>query len=256
MSNPHFTRVHIAAHSVGLLGLVWALQNPSWLLVFSFLFFNFWLSGLGVSIGFHRYFTHRSFKTNKFWHYVMLIGGSLAGQGSAIFWVALHRMHHMNSDNDRDIHSPVYKGFWHAYMDWIRTLQPERVRLQYAADLTRDRAARFIHRHYTKLLWSYWIALVFIAHYFVWARPIVAGAFVAGMWAIHQEALINSVCHSARFGIRPFDTKDYSRDVHGLKYVTWGQSLHNTHHAFPASANFGTIRNPDIGFKVIRCIKN
>ncbi len=257
MSNKrHIQTVHIPAHVLGLLSLAFCVSSPSWSAMLGFLVFNFWLSGLGVSIGLHRYFTHRSFAVNRFWHYVMLIGGSLAGQGSPIFWVALHRMHHRNSDKQSDIHSPVHRGFWHAYMGWIFRLNPSEVKMGNAVDLIRDPTMKFVHLHYSNLMLTYWLTMIAIALWFPPIRGFIAGAFIAGMWSIHQEALINSVCHHKRFGVRPFDTTDSSRDVHGLHYVTWGQSLHNTHHAHPLSPNFGTALKPDIGYKVITWIRS
>ena len=128
------------------------------------------------------------------------------------------------------------------------------MKLGNATDLIRDPAMQFVHRNYSDLMWAYWLSMFGITLWFPVLTPFIAGAFIAGMWSIHQEALINSVCHDSRFGDRPFEIKDASRDVHWLHYLTWGQSLHNTHHAYPMSANFGTARNPDIGYKVIKWI--
>ena len=207
-----------------------------------------------MSIGFHRYFTHKSFNVNKFWRLMMLWGGTLAGQGSVIFWAALHRLHHSKSDQPGDIHSPI-GGFWHAYVGWIFTLDPSRVQLSRAVDLIRDPWCKFTHRHYHRIMWAWWSLLLISAALAPSLRPWVAGALIAGMWSIHQEALINSVCHDSRFGKREHNTKDTSRNVYGLHWLTWGQSLHNTHHAFPAKADFGTIK-PDIGYRLLSLFKS
>lgn len=256
--NPHVQNVHLPAHIIGTAAAVWAITNPSWWALVGFLLFNFWFSGLGQSIGFHRYFTHSAFKTNRFWHYAMLIGGTLAGQGSVVFWVALHRIHHSNSDKSvADIHSPKFLGFWHAYMGWIFTLDPLSVKLVKAADVIREPVARFTHRHYDRIMAMYWVLMLTLAYFIESARPFIAGALAAGSWSIHQEALINSVCHDARFGNAPFAnrTKDGSRNVWWLHYLTWGQALHNNHHAFPKSANFGVFGERDLGYHVIRLIE-
>ena len=251
----HVTKVHIPAHLVGLVSLAFVAFHFSWVSVASFLFFNLWISGLGMSVGFHRYFTHKSFETSKFWWWAMLIGGSLAGQGSPIFWVALHRQHHPSSDTAKDIHSPHEKGLWHAYMGWIFQFDTSQVELSRAIDLIRDPRCKFVHRNYENLMHIYWLFLIALVLYVPATANFVAGALIAGMWAIHQEALINSVCHDPRFGIAQYPTKDHSRDVRWLQYVTWGQSLHNSHHAFPSTANFGTHFRPDLGYRLIRLIR-
>jgi stearoyl-CoA desaturase (delta-9 desaturase) len=228
----------------------------SWGLLASFLALNLWFSGLGVSVGFHRYFTHRAFTTNAFWRYVMLIGGSLAGQGSVIFWVALHRLHHPNSDKLPDIHTPT-KGFWHAYMGWIFSIKPTDVSMSLASDLIKDKWCKLAHRRYTTLLWSWWALLAILAC-FEPTRAIAAGAAIAGMISIHQEAIINSFCHDRRFGKADHLTKDNSRNIRWLAWLTWGQTLHNTHHAFPGSANFAvdTPQACDPGYHLIKHISH
>ena len=249
--NPHVTNIHLPAHALGILGVVLIYMNPSWMTLVGFLIANFWYSCLGMSIGFHRYFAHKAFTTNQFWRWVMLLGGSFAGQGSVVFWVALHRLHHPTSDRPGDIHSPQ-EGFWHSYMGWILTLDPSKVSLNRAIDLIKDPAAKWTHRNYTILVWSWWLFLLAISLIF---PAFIAGVLIAGVWSIHQEAFINSICHHESFGIAPNQTKDYSRNVKWLSWLTWGQSLHNTHHAYPASSNFGLDGNFDPGYYIIRKIE-
>lgn len=259
MLNPHVTRIHVPAHVAGLVGIAYLVTKPSWLGLVSFLFFNLWFSGLGMSVGFHRYFTHKAFVTNWWWRQVMLWGGTLAGQGSVIFWAALHRVHHRASDTDEDVHSPRH-GFWHAYMGWIWKLDVSTVPLSHSVDLARDPICRITHRHYTMIIWSWWLMLCGLAAMFPTMIPVTAGAFIAGMWSIHQEALVNSICHDTRFGRCNREAysgrlvTDKSRDVAWLRFLTWGQSLHSTHHAWPARANFGWLVS-DPGFFLVRLIR-
>lgn len=254
--NPHFRDIHVPAHALGLFALVAAFNTGAWEAIPVFLVLNAWISGLGISVGFHRYFTHKAFVANRFWRFMMLLGGSLACQGSVIFWVALHRLHHSASDLEADIHSPAYNGFWSAYMGWIPNLDPSKVSLGRATDLIRDPQARFFHRHYRTIIWTYWTTLLLLGMVFESTRPFVYGALIAGMWGIHQEAIVNSMCHSPKFGIARFQTNDRSRDVPILSWFTWGQTLHNAHHAYPASANFkiGDSKGVDPGFALIRVI--
>lgn len=255
----HVWKVHVPAHFMGISGLIYAIAYPSWITAVAALFGWLWFSGLGQSIGFHRYFTHRSFRVNRFWHLVMLWGGTLAGQGSVVFWVALHRLHHPTSDTPPDIHSPQNGGFWHAYMGWIFSLDPQKVPLGRATDVIRDPLCRFTHRHYSTILRTYWVVMTAIALWFEPLRPVVAGMFIAGMWSIHQEAIVNSVCHDRRFGQAPYAarTSDYSRNVPLLHYLLWGQAYHHNHHAWPQAANFrcDTATKKDIGFRIIQLIE-
>lgn len=257
--NPHVHQVHIPAHVLGVSAIAWTAMFPTIWTFISFLVFWTWFSGLGQSIGFHRYFTHRSFKTTRFWHHVMLWGGTLAGQGSVVFWTALHRLHHPTSDQPPDIHSPQNGGFWHAYMGWIFTLDPTRVPLGRANDLIRDPWCRFTHRKYKWILWTWWALLLTLFALVPVMRPWIAGALIAGLVGIHQEAVVNSVCHDKRFGTAPYAdrTSDYSRNVPLLHYALWGQAYHHTHHAHPGAPNFrcDTPDSKDIGYRIIQLIE-
>lgn len=247
---PHVRDIHIPAHLLGLAALTVAVAGGYWSTALWFLVFNLWFSGLGVSVGFHRYFSHHAFETSRFWRYVMLIGGSLACQGSCAFWVALHMHHHRYSDQDQDVHSPRH-GFWHAYVGWIFKMRPDTVGFTAVAKLLRNAELRFTHRHYRAIVWSWWM-LMLVLCLFDATTPLALGALIAGMWAIHQEALINSVCHMPGWGVAPKITPDQSQDVHLLKFVTWGQSMHNHHHARPRDPCFG-VR--DTGYVLIRMIE-
>jgi len=252
MQNPHVNRVHAPAHILGIFGLIGLFIWPSWAWLIGFLLVNLWFSGFGMSVGFHRYFTHRAFKTSKFWHYFMLVGGTLAGQGSVIFWAALHRLHHAKSDTPEDIHTPAIKGFWHAYMGWIFTLDPGMIPMGRASDLIRDPVCKWTHRNYHRILWAWWAFLITLGVILPEARPFIAGVMFAGMVSIHQEAFINSACHT--FGSRRFDTKDTSTNIPWATFFTWGQSLHNNHHAKAASASFSQ-GEPDPGYMLVRVMQ-
>lgn len=256
ITNPHVKQIHIPAHVLGATALLWAFASGETWTIAWFVLFNFWYSGLGMSIGFHRYFAHRAFEVNDFWRQAMLWGGTLAGQGSVVFWVALHRMHHAHTDQEQDVHSPVTNGFWHAYVGWIFHIDPNKIKLSRATDTIRDATCRFTHRNYTHIMWCWWTAWIVCAALYEPLRTVCAGMLIAGAWSINQEAIINSVCHDARFGVASKTCADSSRNVHGLHWVTWGQSLHNNHHADPRSPNFGDVGKSDIGHRIIRLIEH
>jgi stearoyl-CoA desaturase (delta-9 desaturase) len=212
--------------------------------------FYFW-TGFGVTIGFHRYFTHQSFETNRFMRATFAIAGSMAVQGPLIKWVADHRRHHAFSDQEGDPHSPhlddgpgvrgVLKGLWHAHMGWLfgdEQTSPRR----WCPDLLKDQTMRTIDK-----LFPLWLILTFAlppAVGFI-ATGTLAGALSAGLWGSlvrvfmlhHVTWSINSICHF--YGKRPFEGDDFSTNNWLLSVISLGESWHNNHHAFPSAAVHG-----------------
>ena len=194
------------------------------------------ISGLGSAIGLHRMLSHRGLPTtSKFTKKVLTILGCMAGQGSPIFWVALHRgYHHSHADKPRDIHSPIAHSKWTAYLGWMFNLQPDTVNLKYAVDMLRDPFQVSVHKHYYKIVW----AIIAIAMLINWqiATCLIILPMITG---IHQEACINLFCHWDAFGYRTHDIDDHSRNVPVLGYFAWGQGWHNNHHKHAGNFNFG-----------------
>lgn len=208
------------------------------------------VTGFGVTLGFHRFFTHRSFKCA--WPLAACLGvaGSMSGQGPILFWTACHRRHHQSSDRADDPHSPhgfgtglvgVLKGWWHAHTGWMLSHKTENYR-RLVGDLIRDRRVMAINRYYLV-----WVALgLFI--------PGTLGGLLTGSWwgfltgllwgglvrmflVHHTTWSINSICHL--FGAAPFPTSDESRNNAVCAVLTFGEGWHNNHHAFPSSARHG-----------------
>jgi len=218
-------------------------------------------SGVGVTVGYHRLLTHRSFKAVKPVRLLLALGGTLAGQGPAITWAAHHRKHHSLADQEGDPHSPHVeeqglKGLWHAHMGWLfnETLTSEPLR--YAPDLGRERAMRWMSRHFVALVVTGVVGPGVIA-YAITGRPLtlLTGMLWGGLVRIflldHITWAINSVGHIT--GRRRFATKDHSHNVPLLSIVSLGESFHNNHHAFPSSAAIGLRRTElDVGYLVIR----
>ena len=215
------------------------------------LFVLYALCGAGVTVGFHRLFTHRSFKTGPTVRFLLAAFGSAAVEGPLIEWVSNHRRHHQFSDEDGDPHSPhdhgpglrgALSGLAHAHLGWIlrgdAASQPER----YAKDLLADPVASFVDR--TFLVWVLaGLALAFGLG--VALTGTVAGGLTALLWGgavrifflHHATFSINSLCHY--FGRQPFRTGDESRNLAWLALPTMGEAWHNNHHAFPSSARHG-----------------
>jgi stearoyl-CoA desaturase (delta-9 desaturase) len=206
---------------------------------------------LGVTLGFHRLLTHRSFQTYKPIQYAIAAVGSMAVQGPVMSWVADHRKHHAHTDQEGDPHTPhghgpglkgAITGLWYAHMGWLFEKSGQAEYSRYARDLVEDRGMRVIHRTFG--LWVILgLAIPFaIGYAFVGT---LGGALEAALWGgpvrifllHHVTWSINSVCHF--FGKRRFNVDDHSTNVFWLAPLSMGEAWHHNHHAFPRSAFHG-----------------
>lgn len=212
-------------------------------------------TAIGITVGFHRLLTHRSFQTSKPLEYAFAVLGSMAVQGPVISWVADHRKHHAHTDSEGDPHSPhvghagglrgVATGLWHAHAGWLMSTQGRADWKRYAADLNEDRGMRLISRQFVPLV-ALTLVLPAFAGYL--ASGTVAGAATGLLWGglvrvffvHHVTWSVNSVCHY--FGTRRFATEDRSTNVFWLALPSLGESWHHNHHAFPRSAMHGLRR--------------
>jgi stearoyl-CoA desaturase (Delta-9 desaturase) len=224
------------------------------------------LTGLGVTVGFHRLLTHRSFETTRACRTVFAVLGSMSVQGPVMHWVADHRKHHVYTDEEGDPHSPhlhprrgplgALAGLWHAHMGWLWAYRGRGDPQRYARDLLVQPEMRFVDRTFVL-----WVALGLVIPFLIgWAvAGTLAGALTALLWGglvrifllHHVTFAINSLCHY--HGRRRFATDDESRNVFWLAPMSFGEAWHNNHHAFPTSAFHGLRRwELDPGAWVIR----
>jgi stearoyl-CoA desaturase (Delta-9 desaturase) len=212
------------------------------------LFFGLYLAtGLGVTIGFHRLLTHRSFEVGTPLKALFLILGSMAVQGRAIDWAANHLKHHAFADEEGDPHSPL-EGFFHAHVGWLFSA-PAPDRERYCKRHLADPVIVFIDR--TFLLW---VGLGLLIPYLIagW-NGLLWGGFVRITVVNHVTWAVNSVCHT--FGERPFDIKDESRNNWLVGLLAFGEGWHHNHHAFPAMAYHGmSWRQFDLSAIIIRLL--
>ena len=206
-------------------------------------------TALGVTIGFHRLLTHRSFKTHPRVERTFAVLGSLSVQGSVLDWVADHRKHHAHTDQEGDPHSPHVgegsglSGLWHAHTAWLWKTQGQADWKRYARDLYEDPKMRRIGKRFPLIvLASLLIPTVagFALHGFTWEgalRGYVWGGLVRIFLVHHVTWSVNSICHF--FGSRRFDIEDRSTNVAWLAIPSLGESWHHNHHAFPRSAQHG-----------------
>jgi stearoyl-CoA desaturase (delta-9 desaturase) len=239
--------------TIAAIALLWnSLVNPADLAIAAVMYV---LTAVGVTVGFHRLLTHRSFQTSKPLEYTFAVLGSLAVQGPAISWVADHRKHHAHTDEEGDPHSPhvghddgvggVLAGLWHAHSGWLMSTQGRADWKRYAPDLYEDRGMRFISRHFVALVLLS-LALPALAGWIVSGTLVGAltgllwGGLVRIFFVHHITWSVNSVCHF--LGSRRFDTDDRSTNVFWLALPSLGESWHHNHHAFPRSAVHGLKR--------------
>jgi stearoyl-CoA desaturase (delta-9 desaturase) len=213
------------------------------------------LTAVGITVGFHRLLTHRSFQTTKPVEYLFAVLGSMAVQGPVVSWVADHRKHHAHTDSEGDPHSPhvghdggvrgVLAGLWHAHTGWLMSTQGRADWKRYAPDLCEDPGMRAISRNFVPIL-LLGLALPALAGFLVSgslagaATGLLWGGLVRIFFVHHITWSVNSVCHF--LGSRRFDTDDRSTNVFWLSLPSLGESWHHNHHAFPRSAVHGLKR--------------
>lgn len=202
--------------------------------------FFMWIlvSGLGIACGYHRVFSHKTHKLPVWKENVLLSFAVFAGQGSSIFWAAVHRgYHHPYSDTPRDLHSPVVYGVYHAFVGWFKEVTENNVivNIKYAVDLLKKPNHVWFHKHYLRILWG---VPLFIC-LFDWKLAFTCFFLVTWIGLI-QDNLVNVLGHKRAFiGYRNFDTTDNSQNNIILGYMAWGQGWHNNHHQSPTSYDFG-----------------
>jgi len=183
----------------------------------------------------HRYFSHRSFKTSRWFQFVLAVGAQTAAQKGVIWWASHHRRHHKYSDTDRDVHSPVRRGFWYAHVGWV--LSPDWIDADdgSVADLVRYPELRVLNHPAMEMVPT--IALAFVLLLVGGGHALVWGYFVATALLWHGTFSINSLSHL--IGRRRYETGDDSRNNWALALLTGGESWHNNHHHYQSSVRQG-----------------
>jgi stearoyl-CoA desaturase (delta-9 desaturase) len=205
----------------------------------------FWLRMFAITAFYHRYFSHRSFKTNRFWQFVFAVIGASSAQRGPLWWASHHRKHHKYADTENDLHSPK-NGFWWSHMGWFTREDAFKTDYSVIKDLAKFPELRFINR------FDILVPFLFATAIFLFGKSLelyypelgttgwqmlIWGFFISTVALAHATFTINSLCHS--WGNRRFETKDDSRNNAFLALLTLGEGWHNNHHRFAVSARQG-----------------
>jgi stearoyl-CoA desaturase (Delta-9 desaturase) len=225
------------------LGVVWVgySRTAIWVALALYALRMFALTGF-----YHRYFSHKAFKTSRAMQFVFALIGATCAQRGPLWWAAHHRDHHRYADTEHDIHSPLHRGFLWSHIGWFLTPASFRTRWNTIPDLRRYPELRWLDRFDILVPALLAIALYFLGRWIGHAWPgtgttggqmLVWGFFVSTVVLLHATVTINSLAH--RYGTRRFDTRDQSRNNWLLAVLTFGEGWHNNHHHFPGAARQG-----------------
>jgi stearoyl-CoA desaturase (delta-9 desaturase) len=220
-----FALLHVAAVSVFWIHFKWYYPVTCFLVFLVRMFF--------VTAGYHRYFSHRSFKTSRWFQFVIAVMATSSSQKGVLWWAAHHRHHHRFSDQEEDLHSPTLFGFFWAHIGWILSDKYHGTRFDYIGDFAKFPELRWLNKYYLVPPAVLGVAMGLIGGWglFVW------GFCISTVILWHDTFTINSLSHL--FGKRRFETSDTSRNNWLLAILTLGEGWHNNHHHFMASARQG-----------------
>lgn len=219
-----FVLVHLAP-----LGAIWTGFTTSDVVLCVTLYFT---RMFFITAGYHRYFSHRSFELNRFWQFMMALGGTLAAQKGPLWWASHHRVHHAFSDTPKDIHPPQL-GFWWSHLGWIFSANYRHTEQAWVRDLGRFPELRWLDRYYIIPPIVLGVVIFLVGG---WSALLI-GFFLSTVFLFHGTFSINSLMH--RIGKRRYQTADTSKNSFVLALLTNGEGWHNNHHYYRYSARQG-----------------
>lgn len=236
----------IAVHLACLLVIVYPPTWPLVLLALGGYVLRMW----AITVGYHRYFAHRTFRTSRAFQLVLALLGATAMQNGPIWWAAWHRRHHKYVDTPADPHSPRVYGFWYAHVAWVFDPKNDVTDLSNVKDLTRFVELRLIDR----FAWVPLVAYALVCYALAGLAGVVWGFFVSTVAVNHAVFFINSLAHM--WGSRRYDTPDTSRNNPLLAALTLGEGWHNNHHFYMSSARQGFFWwEVDVTYYVLRALR-
>lgn len=217
---------------VHLMGL-WAIQTGVSLEMVVLAIASYYVRMLAITAGYHRYFSHRSYKTGRVFQFILAVLAMTSAQKGVLWWAAHHRHHHKHSDQEQDRHSPVQRGFWYSHVGWLLTNEYDRTEFAVVKDLVKYPELRLLNRfHYVPPF--LYALLIFM----VWGFPgLIWGFFISTTVLYHCTFFINSLTHI--IGRVRYDSRDGSRNSFILAVLCCGEGWHNNHHYYQSSVNQG-----------------
>jgi stearoyl-CoA desaturase (delta-9 desaturase) len=203
----------------------------------------------GITAGYHRYFSHRSYRTSRIFQFLLAVLGCSALQKGPLWWSAHHRSHHRHSDTPDDPHSPITRSLWWSHLGWILDPESDATNIHEVRDWVRYPELRWLNR------W-HWLPAIGMGALCLWIggwSGVVWGVFVSTVLLYHATFTVNSLCHL--FGRRRYATPDASRNNLFVAVITLGEGWHNNHHHYQSAANQGFFWwEIDVCFSLIRLL--
>lgn len=236
---PYILAVWFPYHLTAIAAIIYALSTGwSWWYLLTAVCGWVLLDGVGNNLTLHRWLSHKSWTPRKSMEPFLLWAATMVGEGSPLWWAALHRGHHhrVSDQPGKDIHTPVGNGRLHSYMAWQFGITQNSVSFRHAVDLLRDRRVTFIHENYNKIIYG-----TLLLSWFLFGATFTIWFFVIGsLMSLHADGLVNTFGHVPGAGYQNFDNNDSSTNVPALGYFHWGSGWHNNHHRLASSFDFGT----------------
>lgn len=235
----HVKLIVLPVHLLGIISLGFLCGFATWWTPLFIWITWLVIGGIGVEVGLHRLFSHHAFKLQScLIRSIIALLSVLGGQWSPIWWAAMHRgYHHAHTDTEKDIHSPVNGGSWYAFIGWMWRADLTKVSMRYAKDLLGDPLQKLIHLYYSRFYWGL-CGLLWLIFGTVGFFTIIVPALFLSM---HQENIVNWLCHDERFGYTNFDLDNRARNIWILGLILWGQGYHANHHWKPNRYDFGIM---------------
>lgn len=209
---------------------------------------SYFIRMFAITAFYHRYFSHRSFKTNRAMQCLIAIWGNTAMQRGPLWWAANHRHHHQHSDTEEDIHSPGIRGFWWSHIGWITSQKNFPTDYKKVKDLSKFPELVFINKYDQLVPWIYGIFMYLLGYVLETCFPLLGTTalqffiwtfFVSTVFLLHGTLFINSLAHI--WGKKCYATVDDSRNSFLLAFITLGEGWHNNHHRYPHSTRQGFL---------------
>ena len=246
---------HLACLLAFYTGVTWT--------AFGVFFASYAMKALGITTGFHRYFAHRSYRTNRFFQFILGFMGTTAIQGGVLWWASHHRGHHKHSDKKEDIHSPVAHGFFHSHLGWMWSKECFQETKYKCNDFAKFPEIKFLNKFYGPLIFGQALSFYALGESLNWFFPqlgtsglqvLVWGFFIATVWTWHVTFSINSICHV--YGSKRYDSGDESRNNWLMAILAFGEGWHNNHHKYGWSARNGfKWWEYDVTYYLLKCLE-